>query len=74
MASIVIIAQGTMGSGVGRRLAESGHKVSTVLEGRSEASATRAKSAGMAAIPMRDAANCDLFLSILPPSEAEAAG
>ena len=72
MASIVIIAQGTMGSGVGRRLTESGHKVSTVLEGRSEASATRAKSAGMAAIPMRDAANCDLFLSILPPSEAEA--
>ena len=70
-ANIVIIAQGTMGSGVGRRLVELGHSVSTVLEGRSDASAERAKSAGMTAIPMAQAADCDLFLSILPPSEAE---
>ena len=71
-ADIVIIAQGAMGSGVGRRLVEIGHRVSTVLEGRSAASAERARVAGMAASPMADAADCDLFLSILPPSEAEA--
>ncbi len=70
-ANIVIIAQGTMGSGVGRRLVELGHRVATVLEGRSAASVERAKSAGMTAIPMAEAAECDLFLSILPPSEAE---
>ena len=70
-ARIVIIAQGAMGSGIGRRLVENGHHVSTVLEGRSAASAQRAQSAGMTSIAMAQAANCDLFLSILPPSEAE---
>lgn len=72
MAKITIIAQGAMGSGIGRRLVESGHDVATVLEGRSEASAARAKAAGMKPVEFAQAADCDLFLSILPPSEAEA--
>src|SRR5215468_7131218 len=74
MAVIGIIAQGTMGAGVGRRLHESGAKVRTLLSGRSPASAQRAKAAGMAAATdERDLLlGADFFLSILPPGEAEA--
>lgn len=72
MANITIIAQGTMGSGVGKRLSDLGHDVHTVLAGRSAASVERARAAGMKDVPMSQAAYCDLFLSILPPSEAEA--
>src|SRR5215831_10786589 len=73
MAVIGIIAQGTMGAGVGRRLHESGAKVRTLLSGRSKASAERAKAAGMtAAADERELlAGADFFLSILPPGEAE---
>ena len=48
MAVIGVIAQGMMGAGVGRRLHETGAEVRTLLTGRSEASAERAKKAGMA--------------------------
>src|SRR5215468_10966449 len=74
MAVIGIIAQGTMGAGVGRRLHESGAKVRTLLSGRSRASAERAKAAGMtAAADERELlSGADFFLSILPPGEAEA--
>ncbi len=72
MANITIIAQGTMGSGVGRRLSDLGHHVGTVLAGRSEASVERARAAGMKDVAPAQAVDCDLFLSILPPSEAEA--
>jgi 3-hydroxyisobutyrate dehydrogenase-like beta-hydroxyacid dehydrogenase len=73
MAVIGIIAQGMMGAGVGRRLHESGADVRTLLTGRSEASAERAKAAGMApAANERELlSGADLFLSILPPGEAE---
>src|SRR6478609_5433411 len=70
---IAIIAQGSMGAGVGKRLRESGAEVRTLLSGRSEASAERARAAGMKAMPgereLLDGA--DFFLSILPPGEAE---
>jgi len=49
MTVIGIIAQGTMGAGVGRRLRESGAEVRTLLAGRSPASAERARAAGMTA-------------------------
>ena len=39
---VAIIAQGSMGAGVGKRLHESGAEVRTLLSGRSEASAGRA--------------------------------
>src|SRR5260370_17613747 len=73
MAVIGVIAQGMMGSGVGRRLRESGAEVRTLLSGRSPASAERAKAAGMdAAADERELlAGADFFLSILPPAEAE---
>src|SRR5712691_3106358 len=70
---IGVIAQGTMGSGVGRRLRESGAEVRTLLSGRSAASAERARAAGMVAAADERAllAGADFFLSILPPGEAE---
>ncbi len=70
---VAIIAQGSMGAGVGKRLHESGAEVRTLLSGRSEASAGRARAAGMKAMAgereLLDGA--DFFLSILPPGEAE---
>ncbi|MBO0738062.1 MAG: NAD(P)-dependent oxidoreductase [Alphaproteobacteria bacterium] len=74
MAVFAIIAQGIMGAGVGGRLHESGAEVRTLLSGRSQASAQRAKAAGMtpAADERQLLAGADFFLSILPPGEAEA--
>ena len=40
---IAIIAQGSMGAGVGKRLHESGAEVRTLLSGRSPDSAERAR-------------------------------
>jgi L-threonate 2-dehydrogenase len=71
--TVAIIAQGTMGSGVGKRLHESGAEVRTLLSGRSAGSAERARTAGMTPMAgekeLLDGA--DFFLSILPPGEAE---
>jgi 3-hydroxyisobutyrate dehydrogenase-like beta-hydroxyacid dehydrogenase len=71
--TVAIMAQGTMGAGVGKRLHESGAHVRTLLSGRSEASAKRARDAGM--VPMADERSlldgADFFLSILPPDQAE---
>src|SRR5207302_2648184 len=72
--TIAIVAQGMMGSGVGKRLHERGAEVRTLLSGRSAASAERARAAGMkpAADEKALADGADFFLSILPPGEAEA--
>jgi 3-hydroxyisobutyrate dehydrogenase-like beta-hydroxyacid dehydrogenase len=61
-----------MGAGVGGRLAERGLHVITSLAGRSDASAKRAKAAGMVAASDQECAQADFFLSICPPSEAMA--
>jgi L-threonate 2-dehydrogenase len=68
-----IIAQGTMGAGVGKRLHESGATVRTLLAGRSATSTERARDAGMQAMADERALldGADFFLSILPPGEAE---
>jgi L-threonate 2-dehydrogenase len=74
MTVVAIIAQGMMGAGVGRRLHESGAKVRTLLTGRSSKSAGRARAAGMEPADDEYAllSGADFFLSILPPSDAEA--
>src|SRR6516162_377345 len=74
MTVVAIIAQGTMGAGIGRRLHESGAEVRTLLRGRSAASAERATAAGMRAAADKKAllTGADWFLSILPPGDAEA--
>jgi 3-hydroxyisobutyrate dehydrogenase-like beta-hydroxyacid dehydrogenase len=70
---VAVVAQGTMGAGVGGRLQASGATVRTSLAGRSDRSAERARAAGMQAMggerELLDGA--DFFLSILPPGEAE---
>lgn len=68
---VAIVAAGEMGSGVGRKLVEHGVTVLTSLEGRSAASAERAKRAGLAVASDDDAlVSCDVFLSIVPPKDA----
>jgi L-threonate 2-dehydrogenase len=71
--TVAIIAQGSMGSGVGKRLNEKGAEVRTLLSGRSAKSAERARAAGMQAAADEKAllSGADFFLSILPPGEAE---
>jgi L-threonate 2-dehydrogenase len=70
--TVAVMAQGTMGAGVGKRLNERGAAVRTLLSGRSDASANRAKAAGMQ--PVADErellSGADYFLSILPPDQA----
>jgi L-threonate 2-dehydrogenase len=68
-----IMAQGTMGAGVGKRLQESGAEVRTLLGGRSAESAARARDAGMRPMADENALldGADFFLSILPPDQAE---
>jgi len=68
--TVAIVAQGAMGAGVGARLVERGLHVITSLAGRSEASAKRAKAAGMVAVSDQECAQADFFLSICPPSDA----
>jgi putative dehydrogenase len=68
--TVAVIAQGAMGAGVGGRLAERGLRVVTSLEGRSAASAKRAAEKGMIAVSDQECAKADIFLSILPPSDA----
>src|SRR3984885_7559106 len=71
--TVAIMAQGTMGAGVGKRLDERGAEVRTLLAGRSEASAGRARAAGVtpAADERALLAGAGYFLSILPPDQAE---
>ncbi|HEY6833031.1 MAG TPA: DUF1932 domain-containing protein [Pseudolabrys sp.] len=68
--TVTVIAPGAMGSGVGRRLAENKVTVLTSLAGRSEASAARAKEAGMIAVGDAQLCEADFLLSIVPPGDA----
>jgi 3-hydroxyisobutyrate dehydrogenase-like beta-hydroxyacid dehydrogenase len=72
--TIVVIAQGEMGAAVGQRLHSRGAAVRTSLKGRSEASRTRAREAGM--VPVDDdvalVTGADFVLSIVPPGDAKA--
>jgi len=68
--TIALFGAGAMGSAVGRRLAESGARVITFLEGRSEATIERARAAGLEAASLSAFAEADIILSIIPPAEA----
>ena len=67
---VAVVAQGAMGAGIAARLVERGLHVITSLAGRSDASAKRAKAAGMVAVSDQECAQADFFLSICPPSDA----
>ncbi|MSO90274.1 MAG: NAD(P)-dependent oxidoreductase [Acetobacteraceae bacterium] len=67
---VAILAQGTMGAGIARRLTENGVEVRTSLAGRSAGSARRAKAAGMIDATEAQLAEADFFFSIVPPGDA----
>jgi L-threonate 2-dehydrogenase len=68
--TVAIIAPGNMGAGIGQRLTEYKVTVLTSLAGRSEASAKRARQAGMRPFDDRALAEADFLLSIVPPGDA----
>ena len=68
--TVAIIAPGNMGAAVGGRLTENKVNVLTSLAGRSQASAARAKSAGMTAVVDAQLTESDFLLSIVPPGDA----
>lgn len=70
--TVVVIAQGEMGAGIGSRLHAHGARVLTSLAGRSPASAERAARAGMEPVgdDARLVAEADFLLSVIPPGEA----
>ncbi len=70
--TVAIVAPGSMGSGVARRLTENKVTVLTTLKGRSEASVARAREAGMKDVDERQLMEADFFLSIVPPGQAMA--
>lgn len=68
---LAIVAAGAMGAAVGRRLTRSGLTVLTNLDGRSNATRSRARDAGLTDASLGDIAlRANWVLSILPPSEA----
>jgi putative dehydrogenase len=67
---VAVIAPGMMGGAVGARLVENGIDVRTSLAGRSEATQTRAKAAGMVDASDEQIVASDIILSILPPGDA----
>jgi putative dehydrogenase len=68
--TVAIVAPGNMGAAVAARLTEHKVTVLTSLVGRSEASAKRAREAGMRAVDDRQLAEADFLLSIVPPRDA----
>ena len=68
--TVAIIAPGNMGAAVGGRLTENKVNVLTSLAGRSQASAARAKAAGMTAVADAQLTESDFLLSIVPPGDA----
>lgn len=70
--TIAVVGTGDMGSAVGRVLLNAGHRVVTAMENRSTASRKLADDAGLEDLGTlaRVIAECDLFLSILPPAHA----
>jgi L-threonate 2-dehydrogenase len=67
---VAIVAPGSMGAAVGARLAATGARVLTTLEGRSAASRERARVAGMVPVAESELAQADFLLSIVPPGSA----
>lgn len=72
--TVAVVAMGEMGAGVAARLTSRGARVLTSLEGRSSASAQRAKATDVVAVPSDEAlvAGADMVLSIVPPARAAA--
>lgn len=71
MVTIAVVSMGEMGSGIASRLAQRGARVLTTLDGRTAASAARAKAAGVEAVGEQALIDeAEIFLSIVPPFAA----
>ncbi|SAK85994.1 NAD binding domain of 6-phosphogluconate dehydrogenase [Caballeronia catudaia] len=68
--TVALLGAGSMGSAIGRALTQAGARVLTSLEGRSSASAVRAREAGMEEASLEALAACEFMLSIVPPAVA----
>ena len=68
--TVAIVAPGSMGAAVARRLTEHKVVVLTSLAGRSDASIKRASEAGMQRVDDRNLAEANYLLSIVPPGDA----
>ncbi len=68
--TVALIAPGNMGATAAKCLTEHKVTVLTSLIGRSEASAKRAREAGMLGVDDRKLTEADFLLSIVPPGEA----
>lgn len=71
MTTIAIIGAGAMGSGIARVLSANGCTVPTLLDGRSDATLSRARAAGMREANLEGIAAAELIVSIVPPAQAE---
>src|ERR1700728_4730272 len=69
---IAVHSPGAMGSAISARLVEHGARVLTSLDGRSAATAERARAAGMEDVSPETIATADIILSIVPPGQAVA--
>ena len=69
---VAIVAAGSMGAAVGKRLTDGGLRVLTSLAGRSTETAQRAAAAGMVSARDDEIAAADFILSIVPPGDAVA--
>ncbi len=67
--SVSIVSTGQMGAAIGSRLKTNGIRVMTP-EGRSEASAARARAAGIEIVPWAEIGRSDFIFSIVPPAAA----
>ncbi len=73
MTTIALISAGNMGATIGSILVQGGATVLTSLDGRSQASAERARRNGIRSVDNEsELADADLFLSIVPPGVAHA--
>ena len=71
MMAIAVVSMGEMGSGIAARLVENGVRVLTSLSGRSEASFSRARAAGVEIVDeVAMIEQASILLSIVPPSVA----
>ncbi|WP_110685450.1 NAD(P)-dependent oxidoreductase [Salinicola aestuarinus] len=70
--TVALLAPGAMGAAIARRLTDHGVEVITSLVGRSDASVTRARDAGMRDVDLDELMRASLLLSVVPPAEAEA--
>jgi 3-hydroxyisobutyrate dehydrogenase-like beta-hydroxyacid dehydrogenase len=69
--TVGLLHPGEMGAAVGQCLADAGHRVLWVPEGRSAATSARAEAAGLVACGLAEMMRrCDLIMSVAPPHAA----